>query len=1053
MAAYIADFHIHSRYSRATSRDCVPEKLDWWARRKGLRLLGTGDFTHPAWRQELRDKLRPAEEGLYTLKEEHRIHSGAPDGEPRFVVTGEISSIYKKGERVRKVHNLILLPGLDEAERLSRRLELIGNLHSDGRPILGLDSRDLLEITLDVCPEAIFIPAHIWTPHFSLFGAYSGFDRIEDCFEDLTPCIHAVETGLSSDPPMNGRLSALDRYHLVSNSDAHSPARLAREANLLDTEMSYAAIKAALDGGAPAGLRGTIEFFPEEGKYHFDGHRNCRVCLDPADTIRAAGICPVCGRRITVGVLHRVEELADRPDAARPGALPYESLVPLDEVIAASTGYGAASGRVQRQYEELLGELGAELSILREAPLADIERQAGPLVAEGIRRLRSGEVERLPGYDGEYGKIRILTPEDIDRLTGQLLFYEGAPAPSVPAKRSKMRAEPATAAKPIPAQTGGDPGLNPEQLEAVNAVERVVAVSAGPGTGKTRTLIRRVAALLEKGVPPEAIAAVTFTNRAAREMRDRLGKEPAFRKAAKKLTIGTFHAICLRLLEKWDGHPPAVLDEGEALLLAEEACRETGWSGTARRLLQEVSAVKNGRATGTLPPEAAESYRLKVQAAGALDYDDLLIETLRRLEADPPAGTVFPHLLVDEFQDVNPLQLRLLRAWNREGESLFVIGDPDQAIYSFRGADAAVFERLEAACPAGRFIRLFRNYRSTPEILACARPVIEADGVPRRLEAQASSGQPVGFLAEEDAFSEALFVTKEINRLVGGIDMLDASAPGGGKGRIRPGRRETVRGLSEIAVLYRTHRQAELFEYCFQKEGIPYTVAGREDYLADGEVRRALAFLRLLSDPADNLALRRLLGHPLPEDWTPAGSAEGLAARLEELPEGGALAEKLRGAAGDKPQALLEAWLEGQPVTGPLERLLSAAALYDKAADFLWDMSLGREGDVARCSGRQYTPDAVSLMTLHASKGLEFPVVFLCGVEKGKLPLTGGRTPADPAEERRLFYVGMTRAREELVLLAGGEPSEFLADIPPERLENRRSVRRSFTGRQLSLFE
>ena len=317
---YIADLHIHSKYSRATSKELEPEPLDAWARRKGIGLVGTGDFTHPAWRAELRDKLAEAEEGLYTLK-------GAGPDAPRFVITGEISSIYKKNGKVRKVHSLILLPHLEAAETLSRRLEAIGNLHSDGRPILGLDCRDLLEITLESCPDAVFIPAHIWTPHFSLFGAFSGFDTIGECFGDLTGHIHALETGLSSDPTMICRCSALDGYTLVSNSDAHSPSKLGREANLLDTGLSYRELARAIQTGE--GFHGTIEFFPEEGKYHFDGHRNCGVCLSPVKAEAAGGVCPVCGKRLTTGVLHRVEQLADRPEGyVRPDARPFESLVP-----------------------------------------------------------------------------------------------------------------------------------------------------------------------------------------------------------------------------------------------------------------------------------------------------------------------------------------------------------------------------------------------------------------------------------------------------------------------------------------------------------------------------------------------------------------------------------------------------------------------------------------------------------------------------------------------------------------------------------------------------
>ena len=417
---YIADLHIHSKYSRATSKELEPEPLDAWARRKGIGLVGTGDFTHPAWRAELRDKLAEAEEGLYTLK-------GAGPDAPRFVITGEISSIYKKNGKVRKVHSLILLPHLEAAETLSRRLEAIGNLHSDGRPILGLDCRDLLEITLESCPDAVFIPAHIWTPHFSLFGAFSGFDTIGECFGDLTGHIHALETGLSSDPTMICRCSALDGYTLVSNSDAHSPSKLGREANLLDTGLSYPELARAIQTGE--GFHGTIEFFPEEGKYHFDGHRNCGVCLSPVEAEAAGGVCPVCGKRLTTGVLHRVEQLADRPEGyVRPDARPFESLAPLPEVIAASEGGSAAGKKVGAKYEAMLAALGPEFSILREVPLEDIRAAAGPCVAEGIRRLRAGQVVRRPGYDGAYGVIELLSPAEREDLKGQVSLF-GAEAP------------------------------------------------------------------------------------------------------------------------------------------------------------------------------------------------------------------------------------------------------------------------------------------------------------------------------------------------------------------------------------------------------------------------------------------------------------------------------------------------------------------------------------------------------------------------------------------------------------------------------------------------
>lgn len=404
----IADLHIHSRFSMATSKEGTPENLDFWARKKGISLIGTGDFTHPVWREELKERLVSEGNGLYRLrdayvKEESRKFPGEGT---RFVVSGEISSIYKKNGKTRKVHNVILLPSLEAADAMAQRLEKIGNIHSDGRPILGLDSHDLLEMMLDVCPEGILIPAHIWTPHFSVLGAKSGFDSVEECFEELAPYIHALETGLSSDPAMNWRISKLDRYQLVSNSDAHSPSKLGREANLLDIDCSYEGLYRAIQTGE--GLEGTVEFFPEEGKYHFDGHRKCGVSLSPVEAERLGGICPVCGKKLTMGVDHRVEQLADRAEGfVKKDGKKYESLVPLPEVISACMGYSTASKKVQGCFEQMLQTLGTEFDILRNVPAEDIKSCAGERIAEGIENVRTGNVKRIPGYDGEYGKIEL----------------------------------------------------------------------------------------------------------------------------------------------------------------------------------------------------------------------------------------------------------------------------------------------------------------------------------------------------------------------------------------------------------------------------------------------------------------------------------------------------------------------------------------------------------------------------------------------------------------------------------------------------------------------
>ena len=404
----IADLHIHSRFSMATSKEGTPENLDFWARKKGISLVGTGDFTHPVWREELKERLVTEENGLYRLRDEYvKEESRKFPGEgTRFVVSGEISSIYKKNGKTRKVHNVILLPSLEAADAMAQRLEKIGNIHSDGRPILGLDSHDLLEMMLDVCPEGILIPAHIWTPHFSVLGAKSGFDSVEECFEELTPYVHALETGLSSDPAMNWRISKLDRYQLISNSDAHSPSKLGREANLLNIDCSYEGLYRAIQTGQ--GLEGTVEFFPEEGKYHFDGHRKCGISLSPVEAERLGGICPVCGKKLTMGVDHRVEQLADREEGfVKEDGKKYESLVPLPEVISACMGYSTASKKVQGCFEQMLQTLGTEFDILRNVPSEDIKSCAGERIAEGIENVRTGNVKRIPGYDGEYGKIEL----------------------------------------------------------------------------------------------------------------------------------------------------------------------------------------------------------------------------------------------------------------------------------------------------------------------------------------------------------------------------------------------------------------------------------------------------------------------------------------------------------------------------------------------------------------------------------------------------------------------------------------------------------------------
>jgi uncharacterized protein (TIGR00375 family) len=422
--SFIADLHIHSRYSRATSKDMSPEALWKWAQLKGISVMGTGDFTHPEWLRELREKTYEEGNGLFTLKKKFRKEDvpASCRADVFFLLSAEISCIYRKNDKTRKIHAVVLAPSFDEAQRINRALSKIGNLSADGRPILGLDAKELLRIVLDSSPSSVLIPAHAWTPHFSVFGAASGFDSLDECFEELTPHIYAIETGLSSDPAMNWRLSALDGLTLISNSDAHSPMKIGREATIFDTGLSYTDIRESIR--TRKGLLGTIEFFPEEGKYHYDGHRSCASCLLPKETLMRNNLCPVCGKRVTIGVMHRVESLADREEGFRPeGSPPFHSVIPLQEIIAETLKFGVASKAVRNEYDKVIGELGNELGILLDAPLEDIESAGSPRLRQAIDQMRTGEVSISPGYDGEYGKIKIFGRVEKKETKGQGMLY------------------------------------------------------------------------------------------------------------------------------------------------------------------------------------------------------------------------------------------------------------------------------------------------------------------------------------------------------------------------------------------------------------------------------------------------------------------------------------------------------------------------------------------------------------------------------------------------------------------------------------------------------
>lgn len=402
----IADLHIHSKYSRACSQDLTLEKIDEWCQIKGIDIVATGDFTHPAWFNEIKNKLESLGTGLFKLKNDSKG--------TKFILGTEISCIYKQGDKCRRIHINIFFPEISDVEKFNEYLEKGGyNLKSDGRPILGMSAIELIKIILNINKKALIIPAHAWTPWFSIFGSKSGFDSIEECFGEYTKNIFAIETGLSSDPPMNWRLSALDKITLVSNSDAHSLPNLGREANVFDfSESTYEEIYNVLKNQDKKKFLYTIEFHPEEGKYHVDGHAACKISLEPKETKKNKGLCPICKKPLTIGVLHRVDDLADREVGELDNHIPFKNIVPLSEIIAEAFDVGKNSKKVQEEYFNMIKKGKNELVILLDLSIEELKKIGQGEVVEGIKRVREGKLFVEPGYDGIYGIVKIFNGKE-----------------------------------------------------------------------------------------------------------------------------------------------------------------------------------------------------------------------------------------------------------------------------------------------------------------------------------------------------------------------------------------------------------------------------------------------------------------------------------------------------------------------------------------------------------------------------------------------------------------------------------------------------------------
>lgn len=921
---YYTDLHIHSKYSRATSKSCNLEELAVWAKKKGLSLISTGDFTHPAWFNEIKEKLVPAGEGVYRLRPDIEKALSLGENPVRFLLSVEISTIYKKGDKTRKVHHVVFCPSIETAHIFREKLDALGNIKSDGRPILGLDSRNLLETVLESGEGSFIIPAHIWTPWFSVLGSKSGFDSIEECYDDLSEHIFAVETGLSSDPQMNWHVSKLDKYRLVSNSDAHSPSKLAREATVFDHNPDYYSLMHALKTGE--GYVGTVEFFPEEGKYHEDGHRKCNICLSPEDTKKLNGICPVCGKPVTIGVSYRVNELSDRKEIITPPSTAGEvfSLVPLQEIVSEIMQVGPQSKSAVCEYERLVHRFGSELAILQDIPTDEISK-ASTLLGEGISRLRQGKVIKHAGYDGEYGVIKLFEDDELVKknfvnlkLDIEMPQQEVNKLPETPMFSTSANSN-KNIVKNVCAEKSSNYGLDKFQQQAVESAHNQLLIIAGPGSGKTTVLTQRIAHLIsDKNIAPQNCLAITFTRKAAQEMRERLAK--ISEEKAKLLNIHTFHSLCFSILK--ENYERAGLSQDFTVMSEQE-----------KALHNDEKILEN-----------------------ALEFDDLIQLSVKLLTENEDILNLyrnrFQYNFVDEYQDIDENQYKLIRLLVPENGNIFVIGDPNQAIYGFRGGDAKFFNNFTEDYPSTQIINLKNNYRSTNCIVDASNQMINSFNI---ISMYDKPHEKITIHTAPSDKAEAEFVASTIENLIGGHSFFSLDSQ-------RSEGQESNYSFSDFAILYRTSSQLPLIIEAVKRTGMPF-VNLSNDLLCEKKAIRS--FLNNLKD-----------------DKSVSDQFEASYDKLAEETD-----EYI------------------------LNYLQNLAKIHNNKNEFIHEVSFLTEADTL-----DKRSDRITLMTLHSAKGLEFKCVFIVGLENDILPLYRAKEPQEIEEERRLLYVGMTRAKERLFL-------------------------------------
>lgn len=975
----IADLHIHSHYSLATSSKLTPPYLDYWAKVKGINIVGTGDFTHPSWLNELKEYLEPAESGLFKLKDNYSLvcpHQGIV----RFVLSAEISNIYKKDGKIRKVHNVLLAPDFETVEKIQKKLQKLNfNITSDGRPIIGMSSEDLLSLVLEINEDVMFIPAHIWTPWFSALGSKSGFDSIEQCYGSLTKYIFAVETGLSSDQPLNWLCSFLDNFCLLSNSDAHSPDKLGRNANIFNVDLSYFSILQALKNQSAEMFIGTIDMYPQEGKYHYDGHRNCNIVLNPTQTMEYGGLCPKCGKPLTLGVAHRIAELSDRSNPIlRPIQKKFFYAIPLKEILAEIYNSSADSAKIEKIYLDIIQKTVPELEFLLNYDIERIRTVAGDLLAEAIFRLRNNQVIIQEGYDGQYGTIRLFRADELKSFGVSSFTFTVSSKNIEKRQLLNFDVEKFLLLKknfknnitPIAINKNSSDG----QKLAIEATDKYCLVLAGPGTGKTFVMSQKIKYLIENyNIEPSKILAITFSRNAANEIRQRLSNilEP---KIAELVNVHTFHSLGFSILQQLLGNKLTIINDSEKKYILQDLLKFTD----SNDLIEKISIYKNTLRCIEGNKEFLEiidKYNSFIWGNNLVDYDDLIYRTLILSEKMPLP--TYEYIMVDEFQDINNVQYQFLKKLAGKTASIFAIGDPNQSIYGFRGSSPVFVQKfIEEFSPLQ--IYLNQTYRCSKEILSFANNLVDFS-----TESKFKS-QKVQLFSFPNALAEADFIARTINQMIGGTSFftIDSGLSDGSTA-------SNISSFNDFAILVRTKAIVEAISKSLDYYKIPYKFIDTVGTFAREPFNTMKSILKYFVIPNNKLFY---------DIYTSATNGNFIYDKDSTLSQN---LQKLWNSLFAKEYTNLQS---------DFEFLLNMSK--DKTLeDFLsiLEQMTGIE-EIA------YNTETVKIMTMHAAKGLEFECVFIPAFEDGIIPYNLFDLKSDMDEEKRLLYVAATRAKRFLFI-------------------------------------